>query len=98
MHMCLVTWVIIASENGSAPVRRRTITWTNVDLLIIRPLGTNISEIWIKIQQFSLKKMPLKMSSAEAETEGTRAAMAGGYMVYVYRRKTLWPNTPCVRC
>ena len=47
-----VNWVSIGSDNGLAPVRRQAITWTNADLLSIGPLGTYLSEIWIKIQSF----------------------------------------------
>ena len=32
------------------------ITWTNADLLSITPLRTKLSDIWIKIEQFSGKK------------------------------------------
>ena len=41
------------------------ITWPNAGLLSIGPLGTNFSEIQIEIQNFSLMKMHLKMSSAK---------------------------------
>ena len=34
----------------------------NTGLLVIGPLGTNFSEIWIKIQRFPHKKLNLKMS------------------------------------
>ena len=40
-------------------------TWTNADLLSIRLLGINFSEIWSEILLFSFKKMHLKMSSAK---------------------------------
>ena len=46
-------------------LRRQAIIWTNAGLLSIGPLRTNFSEILIKIQQYSLKKMHLKMSSAK---------------------------------
>ena len=39
--------------------------WANAGLLLIGPLGTNFSEIWIKVLRFSLKKMYLKMSFAK---------------------------------
>ena len=45
----LVNWVIIASGNGLSPFRHQAITWTNADSLSIGPLGTNSSEIRIKI-------------------------------------------------
>ena len=36
--------------------------WTNLEILLIRPLGTNFSEISFEIHTFSFKKMHLKMS------------------------------------
>ena len=39
--------------------------WTNVGILLIGPLGTNFSDIFIEIQKFSFRKMHLKMSSAK---------------------------------
>ena len=42
----------------------QAIIWTNDGLLSIGPLGTNVSEIWNKIKQFSLNKMNLKTPSA----------------------------------
>ena len=61
-------WVSIGSGNqvmGLLLVRRQAITWTNADLLSIGPLGTNFSEILIEIQNFSHRKMNLKMSSVK---------------------------------
>ena len=55
-----VNWVSIGSGNGLSPVWHEAITWTNAGLLSIGPLGTNSSEILIKIQNFSLMKMHLK--------------------------------------
>ena len=55
----------IGSGNGLSPVPCQAITWNNADLLSIGPLGTNFSEIWPKIQNFSFIKMYLKMSSAK---------------------------------
>ena len=48
-----------------SPGRRRAIIWTNAGILLIGPLGTNFSEIFIEIHIFSFKKMHLKMSSAK---------------------------------
>ena len=44
---------------------RQAIISTNAGLLLIGPLGTNVSEILIEILTFSFKKMRLKMSSAK---------------------------------
>ena len=45
--------------------RRQAIIWTNARILLIRPLGTNVSEIFIGYQIFSFKKMHYNMSSAK---------------------------------
>ena len=64
-RICVGKITIIASVNGLSPERRQAIIWTNAGLLSIGTLRTYFSEILIKIQQFSLKKMHLKMSSAK---------------------------------
>ena len=61
----LLNWATIGSDNGLSPVRRQAIIWTNSGILLIRPLGTNFSEILIGIQSFSSKKLHLKTSSAK---------------------------------
>ena len=45
--MYVGTITIIGSDNGSFPGRRQAIIWTNVEILLIGPLGTNLSEILI---------------------------------------------------
>ena len=60
MHLCVNKLTIIGSDNGLSPGRRQAIIWINARLMLIRPLGTNFSEIWIGIQTFSFKKMQLK--------------------------------------
>ena len=56
-YICIGNLTIIGSDNGLSPRQRQAITWTNVGILLIRPLGTNFSEILIGIQTFSFKKM-----------------------------------------
>ena len=53
----------IASDNGLSPIRRQAIIGTNAVILSIRPQWTYFSEISIRIQTFSFKKMHLKVSS-----------------------------------
>ena len=65
MHICVSKLNIIGSDNGLSPSRRQAIIWTNAGILLIGPLGTNLSEILIAIYTFSLKKMHLKMSSGK---------------------------------
>ena len=49
--------VSIGSDNGLSPILRQAIIWASTRLLLIESLGTNFSEIWVKIQNFSFKKM-----------------------------------------
>ena len=65
MHICISKLTTIGSDNGLAPDRRPAIIWTNAGILLIGPLGTNLSEILNGIYTFSLKKMHLKMSSGK---------------------------------
>ena len=64
-HICVCNLTIIGSDNGLSPGRRQAITWTNVGILLIGPLGTNFSEMLIEIHTFSYKKIHLKMSSGK---------------------------------
>ena len=64
-HICVGKLTIIGSNNGLSPNRRQAIIWTNAGLLSIGPLQTYFSEKEIKMQQFALKKMHVKMSSAK---------------------------------
>ena len=59
-----VTYANIGSDNGLSPGRRQAIICTNTGILLIGPLGINFSELLIKINTFSFKKMRLNMSSA----------------------------------
>ena len=63
-HICVSKLTIIGSDNGLSPGRRQAITWTNVGILLIGPLGTNFSKMLIEIHISSFKKMRLKMSYA----------------------------------
>ena len=47
---------IIGSGNSLSPDRHHAIIRTSFGALLIGPLGTNFSEILIKIEQFSLKQ------------------------------------------
>ena len=64
-HICISKLVIIASDNGLSPGRRQAIIWTSVGIFLIKPLGTNFSEILIVIITLSFTKMRLKVSSAK---------------------------------
>ena len=60
MHIYL-NYTIIGTDNGLSSGQRQAIIWTNAGKLSIGPLGTNYSEMLIKIQAFSLKQMHLKV-------------------------------------
>ena len=64
-HICVSKLTIIGSDNGLSPDRDQAIIWTYAGILLIRPWGTNFSEILIEIDVFSFKKMHLKMSSVK---------------------------------
>ena len=64
-HICVSKLTIIGSDDGLSPDRHQAIMLTNAGILLIGPLGTNFSEIFIKIHAFSFKKMHLKMSSGK---------------------------------
>ena len=52
MHICVSKLSIIGSNNGLSPDQCQAIIWTNDGILLIGSLGTNFSEILIKIQTF----------------------------------------------
>ena len=64
-HKCVGKLNTIGWDNGLSPGRRQAIISTNAGILLIGPSGTDFSEILIRIQTFSFKKMHLKMSSAK---------------------------------
>ena len=47
-------------------VKKLAIIWSNDGILLIGPLGTNFSEIFIGIHTFSFNKIHLKMSSGKS--------------------------------
>ena len=64
-HICVGNLTIIGSDNGLSPGRCQAIIWINAGILLIGPLGTNLSEILIEIRAFLFKKMHLKTSSGK---------------------------------
>ena len=60
MHICVSKLTIIGSDDGLLPGRRQAIICTNEWILLIGPLGTDFSGIFIEIHKFSFKKMHLK--------------------------------------
>ena len=63
MHIGISKLTIIGLDNGLSPCQRQAIIWTNAGILLIRLIGTNLSEILIEIHVFSFNKMHWKMLS-----------------------------------
>ena len=62
-HIGVGNLTIIGSDNGLSPGRWQAITWSNVGILLIWPLGANFSEMLIEIHTFSFKKIHSKILS-----------------------------------
>ena len=62
-HICISTTIIIGSDNDLSPGQRQTIIRTNDGILLMWPLGINISENLIEINIYSFKKIHFKMST-----------------------------------
>ena len=86
-HICVSKLSIIGSDNGLSPDRCEAIIWTNAGILLIGPLGTNFSEILIKILTFSFKKMCLKVSSAKRQPFCLGLNVLNTYQYWMYRNK-----------
>ena len=83
MHICVSKPTIIGSDNGLLHGRHQASIWTNSGILLIGPLRTNFSEILIKIQTFSFKKMHFKMLSGKWRPSGVPQS-AGLNVITVY--------------
>ena len=60
-HICVCYLTIIGSDNGLLPGRHQVIIRSNTGILLNGPLGTNFSEIIIKIEAFPFKKKHFKV-------------------------------------
>ena len=89
-HICVSNLTITGSDNGLSPVRCQAIIWTNAGILSIGSLGTNFSEILLRIETFSFTKMHLKMSSAKPQP-----FRLGLYVLIGYCRKAFRRRLPC---
>ena len=80
---------IIGLSNGLWPGRRQAIIWTNAGILLIGPLGTNLSGILIKIYTFSIRKMQLKTSPGKWRPFCLGLNVLNKLVELI---KTLWPG------
>ena len=65
MHICISNLTIIGSDNGLSPGWCQAIIRTKAGILLVGPIGTNISEILIKIHIFSFAKKQFEMLPAK---------------------------------
>ena len=65
MHTWFSKLTNTGSDNGLPPDWHQAIIWTNAGILLIGPLGTNLSEFMIGSHTLSFKKMHLKISSTK---------------------------------
>ena len=68
MHICISKLTIIGSDNGLLPGWCKAIIWTIARILLLGPLGTNISEIfnqnsYIFIQENAFENVVWKMAA-----------------------------------
>ena len=56
-HICISKLTIIGSDIALSSGQRHDIIWTNGGILLIEPLDTNFSEIFIEIKTFSLMNL-----------------------------------------
>ena len=86
-----INFTIICSDNGMSLVQFQAIICINDCLLVTGTLGTNLTEIWIRIPQFWCKKCIWKCRlqnclSLIVLKRGTDATV-------IMREKTLWAST-----
>ena len=55
-HICVSKLPTIGSDYGLSPGRRQAIIWTNAGIVLIGPLWTNVSEIWIEISNIFIQE------------------------------------------
>ena len=95
-HICVGDLTTIGSDNGLSPDRRQAIIWTNAGILSSGPLGINFSEISMKIQTFSFRKMRLKSSSAKWRPSCLGLNVLSMWWVITFHRQTIdLDNRPC---
>ena len=74
-YICVNKLTIIGSDNGLSPGRRHAIIGANAGMLLIGPLGTKYSGIFMGIDTFPFKKIHLKMSPGKCRSFCLSASM-----------------------
>ena len=104
-HICVSNLTIIGSDNGLSPGRRQAITWTNVGILLIGPLGTKFSEMLIEIHTFSFKNpfenVVWKMAAILSRPQCVKGAPGQQPFGFFFSWQDQCPcsnNVPCMTC
>ena len=87
MHICSSKLTIIVSENGLLPGQFQAIIYTNAGILLIRPQGTSFNGILIRIHNFSLMKIHLKISSGKCHPFCFSLNVLNEYLTYMYMQQ-----------
>ena len=86
-YICVGNLTIIGSDNGLSPGQRQAITWTDVGILLIGPLGTNFSGMlinsYISIQENPFENGVWKMAAILSRYQFVKSA-------FVQERVALW--------
>ena len=96
-YKCISKLTTTDSDNGLSHGRLQAIIWTNAGFLLIGPLSTNYSEIFIKILTFSSKKMHLKMLSGKWWPFCLSLNVLKGIVFCQNKADALQNNTTCPR-
>ena len=91
-YICVGKLTNIGSDNGLSPGRRQAIIWTNAGILLIRPLGTNFSEIlnqnsYIFIHENSFENVVWKMATIFSRPQCVKRLVL---YIYRYNMKQTW--------
>ena len=91
--MIVVNLVVSKSRSVVVPVSTWTITWTNAVLLFIVALGTNFSDVWIKIPNFSFTKKDLNVVCEMAAGEFPTQMASNAENISIWWRHHMKPTT-----
>ena len=97
-HICVGKLIITGSDNGLSPGQRQAIIWTNAEILLIGPLGTNFSEIVIEIRTFSFSKNALANVACEMVSILLRPQCVNEAAVQKKNIEWMWLNLPLIKC
>ena len=104
-HTCVSKQTIIGSDNGLSPARRQAISWTNVGMSLIGPLGTSFSEMWnsyIFIQENPFENVVWKIAAIMSRPQcvkisdvldGKRDVVVIDHAVFWHKKMTVSPHS-----